>query len=271
MLRTDLAIELREQLKEDKKIECVTEEHGLIKVTEIKVKTEEEAKALNRAVGTYVNIDVPDLTLHSGEYTELEEIIKNKLNNFLFPKNNILVAGLGNRNITPDLLGPATANNILATRHLTSELKEETGLSGLYNVSVITPGVLGQTGIETKEIIKGVVNSANIEGIVVIDAFAASDINRLATTIQLCDSGISPGSGVGNNRLEISQKTMGVPVIAVGVPTCADIGGLLGGKNMIVSPRDIDMLIDRSAAVLSSAINCFLQPKIPRDFLLSIV
>lgn len=271
MLRTDLAIELKKQLKEDEKIECKTEKIGLLTVTEIKVKTEQESKALNRPIGTYVNIDVPDLTLHSGEYTELEDIIKNKLLSFNFPKDNILVAGLGNKNITPDTLGPATADSVLATRHLTKELKEETGLSKLKNVSVIMPGVLGQTGIETKEIIKGIVNTANIKGIVVIDAFAASDINRLATTIQLCDSGISPGSGVGNNRLEISKKTMGIPVIAIGVPTCVDIGSLIGGENMIVAPRDIDMLIDRSAAVLSRAINCFLQPDIPREFLLSIV
>ncbi len=273
LLRTDLAVELKEQAKAEKPIECITEEHGCLKVTEIKVKTKEEANALKRAIGTYINIDVPDLVFHSGEYNLLEDLIVKKLLSFSFPKNNILVAGLGNKNITPDTLGPAVANRILATRHLSSELKKETGLTELYNVSVITPGVLGQTGIETKEIIRGIVKTANIEGVLLIDAFAASDINRLATTIQLCDSGISPGSGVGNNRLEISQATMGIPVIAVGVPTCVDIGNLLGGKkgNMIVAPRDIDLLIERSAEVLSRAINRFLQPKIEREFLMSIV
>ncbi len=273
LFRTDLAVELNKQVKSKKPIECITEERGQLKITEIKVKTGEEANSLKRPIGTYINIDVPDLIFHSGEYNLLEDLITEKLCSLNFPKNNILVAGLGNKNITPDTLGPCVANRILATRHLSKELKEETGLKELYNVSVIMPGVLGQTGIETKEIIKGVVKAANIEGVLLIDAFAANDINRLATTIQICDSGISPGSGVGNNRAEISKATMGIPVIAVGVPTCIDIGNLFSGKkgNMIVAPRDIDLLIDRSAEVLSRAINRFLQPKIEPEFLMSIV
>ena len=200
---------------------------------------------------------------------------------FDFPKNNILVAGLGNRKITPDTLGPATADSILATRHISEDLKKQTGLDSLKNVSVILPGVLGQTGIETVEIIKGVIASANIEGLIVIDAFAASDVNRLATTVQLCDTGISPGSGVGNNRKEISKRTLGIPVVAVGVPTCVDVGTLAASvtgnqegvnkADMIVTPREIDILIDRSATVLSRAINFFLQPETDRELILSIV
>ncbi len=281
MNRTDLAIELKEQASDLSGIESQTVKNGLLTVTKIKVTSEKGSKTIGRPIGTYINIDVPDLCLHGGEYGQLEEIIIEALNGFKFPKNNILVAGLGNRKITPDTLGPATADSVLATRHISEDLKKQTGLSTLKNVSVILPGVLGQTGIETVEIIKGVIASAKIEGLIVIDAFAASDVKRLATTIQLCDTGISPGSGVGNNRKEISETTLGIPVIAVGVPTCVDASviaaSVTGYKdngekvNMIVTPREIDILIDRSATVLSRAINFFLQPDTDRELLISVV
>lgn len=281
MNRTDLAIELKEQAENSSGIECESINKELLTVTKIRIVNEKGSKDIGRPIGTYINIDVPDLCLHGGEYELLENVIVEGLSCFDFPNEDILVAGLGNRNITPDTLGPATADSILATRHISKELKEQTGLCNLKNVSVILPGVLGQTGIETLEIIKGVIASANIKGLIVIDAFAASDIKRLATTIQLCDTGISPGSGVGNNRKEISKNTLGIPVIAIGVPTCVDASVLAAAVNpqtsesqkvnMIVTPREIDMLIDRSANVLSRAINFYLQPDTDKELLLSIV
>ena len=281
MQRTDLAIELKEQAQSDEGIKCYTEKLGMLTVTVIDVTNETAVNRIGKPIGRYINIDVPDLSLHGGEYEQLEDIIVDKLSQFDFPKNNILVAGLGNRNITPDTLGPATADSVLATRHITEDLRKQTGLTDLKDVSVILPGVLGQTGIETVEIIKGVIASADIKGLIVIDAFAASDPSRLATTIQICNTGISPGSGVGNNRKEISQRTLGLPVIAIGIPTCVDAGvlaaSIYGEKNnikradMIVTPREIDMLIDRSAALLSRALNFFLQPDTDRDLILSIV
>lgn len=281
MQRTDLAIELKEQVNSSEGIKCNTEKFGVLTVTVIDVTDETAGARICKPVGRYINIDVPDLSLHAAEYEELEDIIVNTLSQFNFPRNNILVAGLGNRNITPDTLGPATADSVLATRHITADLREQTGLTNLRDVSVILPGVLGQTGIETVEIIKGVVASANIKGLIVIDAFAASDPSRLATTIQICNTGISPGSGVGNNRKEISQRTLGIPVIAIGIPTCVDAGvlaaSIYGEKNnvknanMIVTPREIDMLIDRSATLLSRALNFYLQPDTDRELLLSIV
>lgn len=281
MNRTDLAIELKEQAETSTGIECETENVGILTVTKIRVINESGSRNIGRPIGTYINIDVPDLTLHGGEYELLQDIIIDGLNCFDFPSEDILVAGLGNRNITPDTLGPATADSILATRHISKELKEQTGLESLKNVSVILPGVLGQTGIETLEIIKGVIASANIKGLIVIDAFAANDVKRLATTIQLCDTGISPGSGVGNNRKEISKNTLGIPVIAIGVPTCVDASVIAASfnpesqrsekVNMIVTPREIDMLIDRSATILSRAINFFLQPDTDRQLLISVV
>lgn len=275
--RSDLAVELKDEIKQAIDIETTTEEAGILTVTRILVKNDEESRAIGKPIGTYINIDIPDLLYHGGDYIELENIIIKECRSLLNVSNNLLVAGLGNRNITPDALGPIAAERILATRHISKNLKEQTGLKSLKSVSVVVPGVLGQTGIETSEILKAIINAAGAKGLIVIDAFAAANENRLGTTIQLCNSGISPGSGVGNNRKEISEKTVGIPVISVGVPTCLDAALLSNSsvKNkkapMIVTPREIDLLIDRAATIISNSLNCFLQPDTSRDFLLSIV
>lgn len=273
--RSDLAVELKSRIKDSEGISSQTEKFGIITVTRIKVSSLKGAASIGKPMGNYVNIDIPDLLYHGGDYKELTDIIINELNLLPFCNNDILVAGLGNRNITPDALGPQVAEGILATRHISGYLKEQTGLTSLKNVSVIQPGVLGQTGVETLEILKGVISSCNAKALLVIDSFAAASPSRLGTTIQLCDSGISPGSGVGNDRKEISPQTVGIPVIAIGVPTCLD-AKLFGAKNkskspMIVTPREIDLLIDRASSVISSALNCFLQPTTDRSILLSIV
>lgn len=273
--RSDLAVELKSRVKDSEGISSQTEKYGLITVTRIKVLNSIGSNSLGKPIGNYINIDIPDLLYHGGEYKALEDIIINELKALPFHSDDILVAGLGNRNITPDALGPAVAEKILATRHLSPYLKRQTGLSSLKNVSVIQPGVLGQTGVETLEILKGVISSCKAKALLVIDSFAAADPKRLGTTVQLCDSGISPGSGVGNDRKEISPKTVGIPVIAVGVPTCLD-AALFGSKGtssspMIVTPREIDLLIDRASSVISASLNCFLQPNTDRSLLLSIV
>lgn len=273
--RSDLAVELKNRVKDKEGISSQSEKFGIITVTRISVTNEHGANSLGKPVGNYINVDIPDLLYHGGEYNELIEIIINELNALPFCKDDILVAGLGNRNITPDALGPQVAERILATRHISPYLKRQTGLSSLKNVSVIQPGVLGQTGVETLEILRGVINSCGAKALLVIDSFAAAKPSRLGTTIQLCDSGISPGSGVGNDRKEISPATVGIPVIAVGVPTCLD-AALFGANNksrspMIVTPREIDLLIDRASSVIATALNCFLQPDTDRNILLSIV
>lgn len=275
--RSDLAVELKSNIEENSGIDSESERFGILTVTRIKVKNEEGSHAIKKPVGTYINIDIPDLLYHGGDYIELENIIIKECSKLLLIKNNILVAGLGNRNITPDALGPKVADRILATRHISNEIKQQTGLKNLKNVSVIQPGVLGQTGVETAEILKAVINASFAESLVVIDSFAAADAKRLGTTIQICDSGISPGSGVGNNRHEISKNTVGIPVIAIGVPTCLDAalfaGGSIKGKKapMIVTPREIDLLIDRASHIISNAVNLLLQPDTDRNILLSIV
>ena len=191
----------------------------------------------------------------------------------LVPKGPALVIGLGNNDITPDALGPQAASRVLATRHLREELgSEDEFLSGLRQVSVMASGVLGQTGIETAEIIEGLLEKLKPSCVIAVDALACSDISRLGTTIQLSDSGISPGSGVANKRKELSEATLGIPVIAAGVPTVVDmytiVEGMTGRRavtevpNMMVTPRDVDRLIERSSALISMGINLALHPEL---------
>lgn len=192
----------------------------------------------------------------------------------------ILAAGLGNTEITPDALGPAVARGIFATRHIPKELTKAAGLDLLRQVSVITPGVLGQTGIEAGELIKAAAEKIKPAAVIVIDALAAQSGDRLFKTVQLCDTGISPGSGVKNNRGEISEKTVGVPVIAIGVPTVIDADTLserLTGispekkSKMFVTPKDVDMLTQRLAKLLAEAINMFLQPETDPEIISALV
>ena len=182
--------------------------------------------------------------------------------------------------ITPDALGPKCASMIFATRHITGELLRSTGLSGLRCVTSVATGVAGETGAEAGEIIKGVVQTVAPDVVITIDALAARNVERLGRTIQMCDTGIIPGSGVGNSRQEISKKTIGVPVISIGVPTVVDAATLImdctGNENsvsekagtMMVTPREIDLMIERAAKLTSLAVNRALQPDISAEDLL---
>ena len=191
-----------------------------------------------------------------------------------------MVAWLGNRNITPDALCPAVADKILATRHLSPYLRRQTGLTGLKDVSVIQPGVLGQTGMEAKEIIEGAVERLHPDAIIIVDALAAREVARLGRTVQLSNTGIAPGSGVGNSRTELSEKTLGVKCVTVGVPTVVDASTLcydLIGENrrehesMIVTPRDFDRMIENSGQVIAYSLNIALQPDVDAETLISCV
>ena len=190
----------------------------------------------------------------------------------------ILVVGLGNEEITPDALGPKTALKVLATRHIQGELARSAGLDGLRPVAVMNTGVTGQTGIETGEYILSVVKRIRPNSVVVIDALASRRLERLGTTLQISDAGISPGAGVGNHRTRINKDTIGVPVISVGVPTVVDVqtlaGDLLGlerqgelenlpklSRNMVVIPREIDLLTERASRLLGFALNAALQDR----------
>ena len=190
----------------------------------------------------------------------------------LVPEGDILVVGLGNNDITPDAVGPQAASRILATRHLRDELDgdEENFLVSLRRVSAIAGGVLGQTGIETAEIVRALAEQLQPAGIIAVDALACSDISRLGTAIQMTDAGISPGSGVANARKELSEKQLGIPVIAVGVPTVVDMHTIVrsltgadievNSPNMMVTPRDVDRLTERASQLIAFGINLALHP-----------
>lgn len=280
-VRTDLAIELGGGENEEiVGVEKEFKEDGEIKISTVKVTSEEGERAIGRPIGRYITVEFPPIYQIS-DYSALKNAVIDSLKVLLAgKKENLLIAGLGNTEITPDAVGPLTAKKILATRHISGQFAESIGLEGLKSVSVIAPGVLGQTGIETTELIKGAVSAVKPDAVIVIDALAAGSLHRLFKTVQLCDTGISPGSGVKNARQEISEKTLGVPVIAVGVPTVTDADALafeLTGKesgkgcDMFITPKEVDLLVDRISEILSLSLNRFLQPEIDEDIIAQLV
>lgn len=265
-IRTDLAVEtIRTGAPSIEGIEQARREAEGCTITEILVKTKEAAEKLGKETGTYITIEIENLSAQPDEFASMVESIAPEIAR-LAPKNgSALIIGLGNNDITPDALGPHVISQILATRHLTKELPPEHELCGLRPVAALAPGVLGQTGIEVAEIAHAVCEKIKPDVVVVIDALACSDIARLGCTLQLTDTGISPGSGVQNSRKELSKRTLGVPVVALGVPTVVDmhtivenITGNAADKalpNMMVTPRDIDQIIQRTAKLVAFSIN----------------
>lgn len=281
MVRTDLAIEINSDLSgEANGVEREESVNGDVKTTVIKITSEKGEKILGRPCGTYITLEYPDIN-KIADYSGIKEEIKKAFSFLLNGVNGtVLAAGLGNTEITPDSVGPFTAKKILATRHISGQLAESIGLKGLKSVAVITPDVLGKTGIETSELIKSAADTVKPEAVIVIDALAAKDTERLFKTVQMCDTGIRPGSGVKNSRSEISKKTLGVPVIAVGVPTVTDVESIaysLTGvvpeteSGLFVTPKDADLLCDRISEILSLSLNEFLQPEIEPDIIAGLV
>lgn len=287
--RTDLALERQEIVGKEKVTGVIseTEEKDCVRITRIQIKTEEAAEQLSKPVGNYVTVEVPpfstDAEIFDERFTVLTEVIKDMLPK----KGTVLVVGLGNISITPDALGPKSASFILATRHISDELKKAIGFEKMRSVASLSPGVLGQTGIETGEIIKGVVDRIKPSAVITIDALASRNLSRLGCTVQLADTGISPGSGVGNARKRLDEKTLGVKVISLGVPTVVDGATLahdLIDKNksehysvlpesgqMMVTPKEIDLLIERASRLVGMSINCALQPHMTREDIVSLV
>lgn len=268
-IRTDLALERAEiseksingVLFDEEKIEDIT-------VSRLEIQNETGAENLKKPIGKYITLSLPRFTKSGGLDIRAANLLAREIRRLLPSKTgSVLVAGLGNTAITPDSLGPEVAERIIATRHISKEMRTQLGLGKLMPVSVLTPGVLGQTGIETGEILLGTVERIKPSAVIVIDALAARSLERLGSTVQLSDTGICPGSGVGNARMEISRSTLGVPVISVGVPTVVDINTLLydvGAEksrevDMIVTPKEVDMMIDRAAELIAVGINSSLQ------------
>ena len=285
-LRTDLALERCEILgkKALNGIEIESFKAPNAKVTRIDVLNDEGAETVGKPIGRYVTVEVKPFAKHSQFIDESLSTVADEIKRIIPENGSVLVAGLGNMKITPDALGPKCASMIFATRHITGELLKATGLSELRCVSAFSTGVLGETGAEAGEMIKGVVQMLKPDFVITVDALAARNVERLGTTIQMCNTGIVPGSGVGNARQEISEKTIGVPVISIGVPTVVDAATLIldcgfsgddeeviyeQAGNMMVTPREVDLMIERASKLTSLAINCALQPEIsPEDMLI---
>ncbi len=281
-VRTDLALERAEI--ENKNIKGITieeEKIDSITVSRMKILDREAEKRLQKPIGSYITLSVPRFTRNAGLDRQAVGCLAKELKRLLPERlDSVLVAGLGNDSITPDSLGPKVAEKILATRHITGELASELGLSDLMPVSVLAPGVLGQTGIETGEIILGTVDRISPCAVIVIDALAARSLERLGCTVQMSDTGISPGAGVGNARMSITKQSLGIPVIAIGVPTVVDIKTMLydaGGEiktdipDMIVTPKEIDMMIDRAAELIAVGINLCLQSRLSIDDIMGLI
>lgn len=282
--RTDLAVELFDPDSNQlpKGIRRKLRKSSVCSITEIIVDDMVAGIRIGKSKGRYITIETDRLSAYPQDFAEQSSNISDELSALIPNKERLLVVGLGNKSITPDALGPLSASRIIATRHVT---KENVGseLSGLQlnSVSVLSAGVMGQTGIESSEMIYAVCEKVQPTCIIAIDALACSDISRLGTTIQITDSGISPGSGVQNRRKELSRETLGIPVIAIGVPTVVDMHSIVHSitgtapdkhlPNMMVTPRDIDKLIERTAHLLAFSINRTAQPKLSNEDILSLM
>ncbi|MCY6484265.1 GPR endopeptidase [Clostridium aestuarii] len=309
-IRTDLAVEAKEvyEQQNEGKIPGVQieeyEEIGM-KVTHVKIVNEHGEKSMGKPIGEYITIDMPEFVHYDKEVMDdvskalaktLSKIVK------LDKSMTALVVGLGNWNVTPDALGPKVISKLMVTRHL-KELVPDSIDENVRPVCAISPGVLGLTGIETAEIIKSVADKIKPNLIVCIDALASRKTERVNRTIQIGDTGISPGSGIGNKRMEISKRTLGIPVIAIGVPTVVHAATLAndtidlaideiinqatkGGEfynmlkslnkgekerlineilhpyvgDLVVTPKEIDVVVDSISKVIANGINIALQP-----------
>jgi len=244
---------------------------GIFSTTEIVIDSDDYVKETGKGKGKYVSLESRGLSGFSDNYREMAEEIAEEISKFV-PGGEVLVIGLGNTDITPDSIGPITVSKVLATRHLRFEGNGDDFLRSLRSVSCISAGVMGQTGIESAEVVKAVCSEIKPSAVIAVDSLACSDIKRLGTTIQITDTGISPGSGVANARKELSEKTLGIPVIAIGIPTVTDMRTIVynltgtelerSGSDMMVTPRDIDRLTERSSHILSLAVNLALQPSL---------
>jgi spore protease len=304
--RTDLASERRElyrkanQLENEiEGIESESEQKGeKIKIERVKIINEQGEQAIGKPRGNYITIDIQKLKLAQDEDIEeagkiVSEELKKLIDLHVQKEDPILVVGLGNIYVTPDALGPKVINEIEVTRHVMNYMPQYVK-EGTRMVSAISPGVLGTTGIETAEILKGIVDNVHPKLLIVIDALASRSIERISSTVQLSDTGIVPGAGVGNKRSEISQTTMGIPVIAMGIPTVVETAVLVNDSldlfieklqqeaksndelnqlkeednyeeirealipkdyNLIVTPKEIDDLIENMKEIVASGIN----------------
>ena len=281
--RTDLAVEAHELCRESAEktsqlqgVAARSYHSGSCRVTRVEVLNQQGAEALGKPVGHYITLEVQPL-LHGDEqlFFESAGALSRELRSLL-PEGDgpVLVAGVGNRSMTPDAVGPLALQSVLVTRHLLRQLH----LEGFRPVSAVAPGVLGVTGLETQEFLRGIVGQTRPSLLIVIDALAARNMRRVCATVQLSDTGITPGSGVGNHRAALTRETLGLPVFSVGVPTVVDAATLISDalerqgtadvpqlqeeENFFVTPQDIDAQVAALARVVGYGISLALQPQL---------
>lgn len=285
MIRTDLAMEARELWRETEGralpegTEAAERREDGCAVEELRITDARGARALGKPEGRYITV-FPEALLRREEdaFPKAAALLGRLLRGLLPPgeAGGVLVVGLGNEAVTPDSLGPRTLRHVLATRHLREAMPREFG--GFRSVAVLAAGVLGNTGMESAELVRAVAEKLKPAAVVAVDALASRRLGRICRTVQLTDTGIVPGSGVGNRRSELSARTLGVPVVAVGVPTVVDAGTLAAdltalagigepapedfgqhGAEMIVTPREIDEKTGETARLLGYALNMALH------------
>ena len=292
--RTDMADERLKECEKEGKIEGISSENinvnDKIKVTKVRVLNEQGKEKIGKEVGTYITIEIKEIeVINEEELEKVSKILSGQIQELIKPYKSILVVGLGNIDTTVDSIGPKVIKDLKITRHLKKYAPDLVGKNA-KELSGIAPGVLGTTGIETQEILKGIVEKVNPDVIIAIDALISRDISRLFKTIQISNTGITPGAGVGNTRKEISRKTMGVPVIAIGVPTLVEAATIVADSielianqfeefeqlknatkedkyrlmkavlepskfNLTVTPKEVDDLVDNMKLIIAHGIN----------------
>lgn len=283
-IRTDLAIEQWELNQEvlPQGVEKKEETKDGIRISRILVTDPSSARILGKRPGQYITMEPEDFQLPPLDLESQVNIAAGLIKDLLpAGLTSALVVGLGNQQITPDALGPRTVNYLLVTRHFQG--KQAAGLENLCGVSALAPGVLGQTGVESAQIIEALCREIHPDAVIAVDALASRSTSRLGKTLQISDTGISPGSGVLNQRKELNQDTLGVPVIGIGVPTVVDLATVvedyLGepgdlsrlGENLFVTPRGVDLLIEHAAKTCGYAINLALHPTLSMEEISALV
>lgn len=290
-IRTDLALETQERFQEENvevrgvEVQENYDREKDIRTTVVKIRTENGAKAMGRPQGNYITIEAPNLSVPDEDYhREVSEELAHHLGELIDLKKekSVLVVGLGNQRITADSLGPLVVENMRMTRHVLREYGRM-GIEGeqIHSISGIAPGVMAQTGMETSEIISGIVQETKPDVIIAIDALAARSTKRLSRTIQITDTGINPGSGVGNHRNGLTEESMGVKVIGIGVPTVVDAATIVHDSmshlldaleeteqkefleemisphlhTMFVTPKDVDETVKYLSFTISEGLN----------------
>ena len=260
-IRTDLALDAHELWRQStgeqtahSGVWAQEKRHRGVRITTVKILDEDGVKRLHKPIGTYLTLEIDGLRKkEQNGFRQTVLALAAELEKLIGERDNVLVVGLGNEAVTPDAVGPKTLRSVIVTRHLKDVLKDT--MRGFRTVSTAEPGVLGTTGIESAELVRALVRDIRPEAVIVVDALASSSPSRICASIQLTDTGIVPGSGVGNSRAAFNEASLGVPVIAVGVPTVMDAGE----EGMIVIPRDIDARVREIGKVIGYALDLALH------------